>query len=267
MKKYSAIVKDENRTVFIENQEYENKAAFIYDLRKNGYKVNPRKVKPSDVLNISLTTPTATPGIGISKPSRALRNKLSARSKKTYIKEKQTMTRAEINTAFTSKVAEYLAKGYTFNTNTMNGSQGEITKVDLTDGTEIVRVLLDSLSDYDTWDGGLEIIVGRVTDTKIHPHEVGGVSSTIWNNRLEILETERFYKLGSDRRNGIFYGTKAEAEKAAAIKRERYIANITGGVTENITDKEDKTCITSKSQTFTRERSLTREKPRHVRAP
>lgn len=147
------------------------------------------------------------------------------------------MTRAEINTAFTSKVAEYLAKGYTFNTNTMNGSQGEIAKVDLTDGTEIVRVLLDSFSDYDTGTEGLEILVGRVTDTKIRPHEVGSISSTIWNNRLEVLETERFYKLGSDRHNGIFYGTKAEAEKAAAIKRERYIANITGGVTENITDK------------------------------
>lgn len=147
------------------------------------------------------------------------------------------MNRKEINAAFTRKVNEYLTKGYVLNTNTMNGSQGEIAKVDLTDGTEIVRVLLDSLTDYDTWDGGLEILVGRVTDTKIRPHEAGSVSSTIWNNRLEILETDRFYKLGSDRRNGIFYGTKAEAEKAAAIKRERYIANRTGGVTENITDK------------------------------
>lgn len=61
MKKYSAIVKDENRTVFIENQEYENKAAFIYDLRKNGYKVNPRKVKPSDVFEYILNHTNCNP--------------------------------------------------------------------------------------------------------------------------------------------------------------------------------------------------------------
>lgn len=46
---YSALVKDGNRTVFIENQEYSNKAEFISDLRGNGYKVNPRKVKRADV--------------------------------------------------------------------------------------------------------------------------------------------------------------------------------------------------------------------------
>lgn len=61
MKKYSAIVKDEGRTVFIKNQEYENKAAFIYDLRKNGYKVNPRKVKPSDVFEYILNHTNCAP--------------------------------------------------------------------------------------------------------------------------------------------------------------------------------------------------------------
>lgn len=47
MKKYSAIVKDNNRLVFIKNQEYKCKADFINDLRHNGYKVNPKKVKES----------------------------------------------------------------------------------------------------------------------------------------------------------------------------------------------------------------------------
>ena len=61
MKKYSAIVKDEGRTVFIKNQEYANKAAFIYDLRKNGYKVNPRKVKPADVFEYILNHTNCAP--------------------------------------------------------------------------------------------------------------------------------------------------------------------------------------------------------------
>lgn len=47
MKTYSAIVKDGTRTVFITNQEYKTKAEFIHDLRHNGYKVNPMKVKTS----------------------------------------------------------------------------------------------------------------------------------------------------------------------------------------------------------------------------
>lgn len=51
MKKYSAIVKDNERTVFIEYQEYRTKAEFINDLRCNGYSVNPLKVKPSDVFD------------------------------------------------------------------------------------------------------------------------------------------------------------------------------------------------------------------------
>ena len=47
MKLYSALVKDGNRLVEIKNEEYATKADFIHDLRANGYKVNPKKVKES----------------------------------------------------------------------------------------------------------------------------------------------------------------------------------------------------------------------------
>lgn len=47
MKTYSALVKDGNRLVEIKNEEYQSKSAFIHDLRANGYKVNPKKVKES----------------------------------------------------------------------------------------------------------------------------------------------------------------------------------------------------------------------------
>lgn len=49
MKLYSAVVKDGDKIVFIKNQEYNTKAEFINDLRHNGYKVNPKKVKTSEV--------------------------------------------------------------------------------------------------------------------------------------------------------------------------------------------------------------------------
>lgn len=52
MKKlYSASVKDGKRIVHIKYQEYERKADFIRDLRRNGYKVDPNKVKLSRVFD------------------------------------------------------------------------------------------------------------------------------------------------------------------------------------------------------------------------
>ena len=61
MKKYSAIVKDGNRAVLIKNQEYPKKADFIHDLRCNGYKVNPKKVKPSDVFDYIMNHTNCNP--------------------------------------------------------------------------------------------------------------------------------------------------------------------------------------------------------------
>lgn len=61
MKKYSAIVKDGSRAVFIRDQEYPTKADFIHDLRANGYKVNPMKVKPSDVFEYILNHTNCSP--------------------------------------------------------------------------------------------------------------------------------------------------------------------------------------------------------------
>ena len=64
----------------------------------------------------------------------------------------------DINQKFTAKVAEYIAKGYTINAATMSGSQGEVAHVDLTDGKQVVRVLLDSFTEYDSFNSlsGLE---------------------------------------------------------------------------------------------------------------
>jgi len=131
----------------------------------------------------------------------------------------------DINQKFTAKVAEYIAKGYTINTATMSGSQGEVAHVDLTDGNQVVRVLLDSFTEYDSFNSlsGLEIVVGTPAD-KVVPYDTAR-HNTIWNNRLEVIESERFYEIGSSKRRGnTFYGTKAEAEQAEALSVERYKA-------------------------------------------
>lgn len=134
------------------------------------------------------------------------------------------MKYAEINKRFTELVTEYISKGYTFNTASMGGSQGEIGKVDLTNSTEIIRIYVDSFSDWNHYYGleGIEIVVGRNTDNVIpnnHNH-----FGTVWSSHLEILRRERFYKIGNDRKSGCLYGTIEEAEAAIEKRVARHSA-------------------------------------------
>ena len=100
------------------------------------------------------------------------------------------MLRKELDAAFTQKVTEYLAKGYTIYTATMNGSQGEIAKVDLTDGKEVLRILMDTELDWRNGDK-VVILVGRNTDKLRESF----YDATIWNNHLEIIEKQVFNKI------------------------------------------------------------------------
>ena len=109
------------------------------------------------------------------------------------------MFKQEIDRMFTAKVTEYLNKGYRFHTDTMGGSQGEIAKVDLTNGAEIIRVLLEDK--FEPMGGErVAITVGRNTDRLR-----GDTSDTIWNDNLEILEERAFCKVSRN-----FYVTPEE---------------------------------------------------------
>lgn len=50
MKRYKALVKYEGKATIIE-AEYRTKKEFIEDLNRNGYKVNPLKVKEADLFD------------------------------------------------------------------------------------------------------------------------------------------------------------------------------------------------------------------------
>lgn len=137
------------------------------------------------------------------------------------------MKYADINKRYTEIVAEHIGKGYIINSTSMGGSQGETCKIDLTNGAEIIRIMVDTFSDWNVNLKGVEIIVGRALDPDVKPHSSSGWN-TLWNNRLEILFTERFYEIGEDCRHGTYYGTEEDAKAAAALKLKRYIAR-TGG--------------------------------------
>lgn len=146
-------------------------------------------------------------------------------------------TFADINRRYTDIVNDYIQSGYDINTSTMSGSQGEIAKIDLTNGTEIVRILIDDSTDYhELASDYTEIIVGRVTDN-ITPDDKNS-SATVWNQHLDIIFEERFYQISSRSwgRN-VYYGTKEEAAKAETLRRERRRAADTYKKTEDITDK------------------------------
>lgn len=128
----------------------------------------------------------------------------------------------EINKRFTEITTEYMSKGYILNTATMNGSQGETAKVDLTNGTEIIRILID---EFHSWgeghNGGVEIIVGKVTEERVKPNSSRSYD-TIWNNRLEVIHSEKYYSIYTNCEYETVYGTEEEAKAIQAKKHDRW---------------------------------------------
>ena len=130
------------------------------------------------------------------------------------------MKYAEINNLFTQTVAEYLGKGYTINTASMGGSQGEVAKVDLTNGKEIVRVMLNTFFNHgDLWLEGIELAVGRCTDSTV-PNSSNDYN-TFWSSNSEIIYSEKFFEIGSKHSCEKFYGTEEEATNAKEIYFQR----------------------------------------------
>lgn len=126
-----------------------------------------------------------------------------------------TMTYQDINRRFSEIVSDYLQKGYYCNTSTMEGSQGEQAKVDLTNGKEIIRVLSKAFREEYAKQmelSGIKILVGRAPNDITPNHSCGG---TIWNNDLQILCEEKFYKISQNSR--AFYGTMEESAAAYAL--------------------------------------------------
>lgn len=116
----------------------------------------------------------------------------------------------EINQKFTAKVAEYIAEGWVFNAGTMNGSQGELAKVDLTDGNRVLRIMITKEHGYgDFWYDGYALVVGFAED-KIKAND-SDTWQTIWNNRLEVIFKETFYRAGTNS-NSDWYVTEQEAK-------------------------------------------------------
>ena len=127
---------------------------------------------------------------------------------------------AGLNALFTKAVAGYLKDGYTINTATMSGSQGELAHIDLTDGIDLIRVLMYSDTDHGkTADGDwywlrcVTLTVGKCTDDHVlSVLDEQDTWATVWNDKLEIIRQEKWYEI--ETRSGVMYGTFEDAHEA-----------------------------------------------------
>ena len=131
------------------------------------------------------------------------------------------MKKQEIRKLYTEKVAELLAQGYTIFPDTMSGSQGEIAHIDLTNGSEILRVLLEKGRRYDRFEDGyygdtLILTVGKASDdTIIHENWDG----TVWNQRLEPrFQIEWAEIADGGRRSSDWYTTREEGARICRLQ-------------------------------------------------
>lgn len=95
------------------------------------------------------------------------------------------MKKTTVERLYTAKVAELLNQSWYIHTSTMPGSQGEVAHIDLTDGSEIHRVVMYRGKDrrHRIYDAHIiRIVVGRNAQP-VSPDW----RCTIWNSELEIL--------------------------------------------------------------------------------
>ena len=136
------------------------------------------------------------------------------------------MKKHEIEAIFTAKIQEYIAKGYTISTTTMSGHQGEIAKIDVTNGEELIRILLEGMHEWNHEDyreiEAVVLTVGRSTQkverrARCNPFDT--MYPTIWNNKLEALEQRTFYQINRD--DDFFTEDYAEYRAMQDVQMER----------------------------------------------
>lgn len=132
------------------------------------------------------------------------------------------MNKDDISRVYTAKIAELLSAGYQINPWTMSGSQGEIAKVDLTNGSEIVRVLIEkSYYSNISVNAVVTVTIGRVVE------QYGRIA---WNSHLEVRSQIKFAQIAED-----YYTTYDEGVKIGE-KREQRLCNCINWSSSDLSD-------------------------------
>ena len=126
------------------------------------------------------------------------------------------MKRTAIDKVLSEKVLAYMMEGYTINTKSMTGHQGEEGKVDLVKGDVLIRVWMTRESHYnwleeDKWSGDTMVIrVGKW----IHEAHLSDVY-TVWMKDFELIDEITYYQVG---RRNVWYFDNLEEAMAAREK-------------------------------------------------
>lgn len=132
------------------------------------------------------------------------------------------MNKDDISRIYTSKIAELLSAGYQINPWTMSGSQGEIAKVDLTNGSEIIRVLIEKSYNINiSVDAVVTVTIGRVVEQD---------GRIIWNNHIEVCSQIKFAQIAED-----YFTTYDEGVKISE-KREQRLYNCVNWPSSELND-------------------------------
>lgn len=110
----------------------------------------------------------------------------------------------ELNKAFTEVVNGYLATGMTIHVNSMSGHQGEMAKVDLSDGTDVYRI---NMTDESCYGEGKNEFHGRKVVITVEKFEGKDQSDgfrafdTLWTGKGEQVGAPmEWYELGNNRK-------------------------------------------------------------------
>ena len=128
----------------------------------------------------------------------------------------------ELNEKFTEVTNKYLAQGMKFNVGTMAGHQGEIAKIDLTDGKDVYRIAMDSKSVHpEDWKYTFDAVIITVEkfedaddSTMLRPFD------TLWSGRGQQVEQYTWYRIGY-REDGAYTDDYDFAKECLDLQRER----------------------------------------------
>ena len=102
------------------------------------------------------------------------------------------MTYQQINNRFGEVVSGYLAEGYRINTTTMmERTQQELVRMDLTDGSSVVRVSISAFDDGEAF--GLEIVERKAPASAV---QVTCGRPLLRNEAMTLLGEEHYWIVG-----------------------------------------------------------------------
>lgn len=101
----------------------------------------------------------------------------------------------DVNKTYTEIIGDYISRGYWVYTKTMAGHQGEIAKIDLTNGKRIIRVRIDKK--YHSRIEGLENLWLGTDVLRIVVVEYDNFrTETLWNNEGTVINEFNWYQVG-----------------------------------------------------------------------